>query len=121
MYTALVLDAASVAALAAAFNTPEGWEELCHHMTLHMGGHKSGKDPELGEGFELTVVGVGENPHGNCRAVAVVTDCPSKNAQKHVTLCVNRAQGGKPFFSNKIEKWETTAPIVLHGTVQECA
>ena len=51
-------------------------------------------------------------------AVGVVSPVPSKNDIKHITLAVNRKEGGKPFFSNKLKDWNSVAPLVLKGLVK---
>lgn len=45
---------------------------------------------------------------------------PSKNEVPHVTVAVNRKEGGKPFMSNQIENWEELEePLTLYGKVKE--
>ena len=54
-------------------------------------------------------------------AIAVKVDgYPSKNPIPHITLAVNRAQGGKPVMSNDIKNWEKfEGELTLSGKVVE--
>jgi len=65
----------------------------------------------------MTVSSLGQDD--KVMAAGVNTNVPSKNQIKHITIAVNRAGGGKPFHSNKLENWTPTQPIELHGTIAE--
>ena len=52
-------------------------------------------------------------------AVGVSSPIPSKNEIKHITLAVNRKNGGKPFLSNKLKQWSPTNPLTLKGIIKE--
>ena len=126
-YSGVVLDEPSKQKLLA-LDIPEGWETVAHHMTITMGPltHPKGKHDfsttyPVGTEIELPVVAIGRDE----RAMAVKVDAPSPIKTKswpHVTVAVNRAEGGKPFNSNKIPEENFDAPpkkIVLSGIVQE--
>lgn len=122
MYTAVVLDKESRQRLVRRFAhlIPAEWEIVAHHMTINMGPITKGPaEPTLlDQHAELTVVSVAADD--KVMAVGVTSDVPSKNEKKHITLAVNRAGGGKPFLSNKLENWEPLSdPFDLYGTVQE--
>ena len=123
MYTALVLTEPSRRALLNHFQgvIPAAWEVLCHHMTINMGTADSGPltqtDFELNQKVELTVLSYAYD--GLVMAAGVQSDVPSVNQQKHITLAVNRAEGGKPFLSNKLTNWQPTTPLKLQGTIEE--
>lgn len=122
MYTALVLDKDSRKRLINRFIhlIPKEWSIIAHHMTINMGPIRKGPaDPTLlGQSAELTVVSVAADDL--VMAVGVKSDVPSKNDRPHITLAVNRAAGGKPVMSNKLENWESLAdPFDLFGTIQE--
>ena len=126
-YSGVVLDEASKQKLLA-LEIPEGWEPVAHHMTITMGSliHKKGKHDfseayPIGSVVELPVVAVGRDE----RAMAVQVQAPGEINKKisspHITVAVNRAEGGKPFHSNKIpqENFEPLSGITLRGSVEE--
>lgn len=98
----------------------QGWDTICHHLTLNMGGLK---DMELaGDRVSLFITAVGYNE----TAVAFRVDKHSRagklssNEIPHVTLLVDRKNGGKPVHSNNITNWTPVKfEIVLDGTIQE--
>jgi hypothetical protein len=118
-YTAIVLNPESHGRLLAAFPPPPGWEAIAHHMTINMGELKDElNDPAiLGQPAKMTVTHVGRDERVS--AVAVDTPINSQNEIKHITVAVNRAGGGKPFHSNKIQEWTPVESMVLSGVVQE--
>lgn len=119
MYSAIVLNDKSHKKLVEAFSKdiPENWEILAHHMTIKLG---SLKEPfkEL-DSMEAKMVVT----HFACDdlvcAVKVETEVPSKNSLKHITLAVNRNEGGKPSMSNNLKDWQVVVPVVVFGTVKE--
>ena len=125
-YSGVVLDEPSKQKLLA-LDIPEGWEPVAHHMTITMGplAHPKGKHDfsttyPAGAEIELPVIAVGKDE----RAMAVKVEAPNPIKTKswpHVTVAVNRADGGKPFHSNKIpeENFQPLSGIILKGTVQE--
>tara|TARA_R100000234_G_scaffold103753_1_gene73326 strand:+ start:173 stop:616 length:444 start_codon:yes stop_codon:yes gene_type:complete len=125
-YSGVVLDEPSKQKLLA-LDIPEGWEPIAHHMTITMGPlmhpkgkHDFSKTYPVGTEVELPVIAVGLDE----RAMAVKVEAPNPIKTKsfpHVTVAVNRAEGGKPFHSNKIpeENFQPLSGIVLKGTVQE--
>ena len=122
MYTALVLDKESKHRLIRRFAhlIPPEWKIFGHHMTVNIGTIDKGPAGPalLDQPAELTVVSVAADE--KVMAVGVTSDVPSKNAQKHITIAVNYAAGGKPFHSNTLENWELLPEqIDLFGTIQE--
>jgi hypothetical protein len=94
-------------------------------MTINMGGPENGPaNGMLGSRGELWVTAIGID--NRVLAVAVETEIPSKNAQKHVTIAVNRRDGGKPVHSNELDFVYPDSDLrrselyknPLHGTVQ---
>lgn len=119
-YSAVVLDERSRQLLKTQFgqNLPEGWEWVCHHMTICMGPITDNAIREkIGQTVTLAVelLGVSE------LAMAVkVVGFYTTNKIPHITLGVNRQGGGKPKDSNAITDWSKVATdIRLTGTVQE--
>lgn len=119
-YTAVVLSRESHELLLSKFakDIPDHWERIAHHLTINMGRSDEGPAKHLlGETVEMTVVSLAKN--AKVIAVGVETACPSTNERKHVTIAVNRLAGGKPFHSNKLEKWEPIEPFKISGVVAE--
>lgn len=119
-YTGIILGPADQQKLLSQFRhlIPSTWEPLAHHMTINLGSASNGPAAaQLGEIAQLTVISVAQDD--KVIAVSVVTNVPSINKKKHITLAVNRAGGGKPQHSNNLTNWQTVPPLELHGTIQE--
>lgn len=131
-YSAVVLDERSRERLLRKFQDmiPEGWEvlgdpnkagynpEIDHlHMTINMGEINPDLEKYLGMPVSLSIVSFGQDD----KVMAVgVTGFDSANAKPHITLAVNRREGGKPFMSNNIERWDNiNRPLRVIGKVKE--
>ena len=113
-YTAIVLDESSRDNLVGM--APEGWEVVAHHMTINIGSPNEGPAADmLGECVDMKMVTVARD--NLVLAVGVETKAPSLNKIKHITIAVNRVEGGKPFFSNKLREWQPVEPVALRGVV----
>jgi hypothetical protein len=101
-YSAVVLDEVSSNRLKQEFGNmvPDGWEYLGHHMTIKMGELPVMFKSRIGESVELIVEKIGMDDRA--MAVKVLDGGLSTNKLPHITLAVNRKNGGKPFHSNKI-------------------
>jgi hypothetical protein len=94
-----------------------GWEMVCHHMTIKYPGTpefvKQYLDTE--QHLEVTHVGISD------KVVAVrVVGFPSENKIPHITVAVNVRGGGKPAMSNMIKDWVAVENgPKLRGTVKE--
>jgi len=122
MYTAVVLDELSQSNLISHFvsQVPDGWEMICHHMTINLGKAVDGPAADLlGNYAKLIVTKVGQSD--KVIAVEVETDVPSKKSPKHITVALNRVAGGKPKDSNNLQSWTPIPSIQLSGVVQEVA
>jgi hypothetical protein len=123
MYTALVLTPQSHQWLVSHFREiiPSTWIVYCHHMTINMGNGTSGplaaSQFNLEEEAELTVISLAYD--NKVIAAGVDTKVPSDNKIKHITIAVDRAEGGKPFHSNQLTNWNPTSPINLRGIIKE--
>lgn len=119
VYTAVALDATSRERLLGAVTIPEGWKTYAEHMTVDLKPLAKSMAAELGgQTKSLTVVALGISEAA--MAIEVMTDAPSKNTRKHITIAV--APGCKPRQSSDIESWDTTHAVVglpLHGVVRE--
>lgn len=121
-YTAVVLDDKSHARLVEIFGPTwedeRGWETIAHHMTMNMGNIKPGWQHWLGKTVSLKVVAYAGN--NKVKAVQVETSVPTDNKIAHVTLAVNRGNGGKPVMSNQLTNWSPVKnEIYLSGVVEE--
>ena len=117
-YSAVVLDESSRQRLLNRFGSyiPEGWEVIAHHMTINMGEIAPELEQYLGMTVELTVEDIAMDD----KVMAVgVGGFHTKNEKPHITLAVNRVNGGKPFMSNKLENWNKVKPLFLKGKVTE--
>jgi hypothetical protein len=119
-YTAVILDEKSRSFLATEFKhlIPEGWEWIAHHMTICLGSlNDEIRKDLLGYQAHLMVESFGIND----KVMAVgVSGMLSNNKKPHITLAVNRADGGKPYMSNGITEWtEVSNNLILTGIVEE--
>ena len=127
-YTALVLDQASHAKLAAL--APEGWKVFSHHMTIINPPNQKRRLPGrwLGQEMCVKVVGIAQDR----MVMTAIVDLegvplPMKGPEyPHVTIATNPAEGGKPSFSNWKFKpvfdehnFEAIDPITVCGTIEE--
>lgn len=118
-YSAVVLDESSRSKLLEHLgnNIPKDFEAIAHHMTINMGEINPEYERYLGMKIRLRVVSVGFSD----MAMAVgVEGFPTVNKIPHITVAVNRKEGGKPFMSNKITNWKPVQfSLELKGTVEE--
>ncbi len=100
---------------------PADWMVYGHHMTINMGNAEAGplaqSTFEIGQSAELTIITYAYDTL--VMAAGIDSEIPSTNAVKHITLAVNKTEGGKPFYSNKLTNWEPTTPFKLLGTIKE--
>jgi hypothetical protein len=125
-YTAIVLDEESRNKILNDIIIPDGWEEICHHLTIRMGDKLTDADRKMLKDktpWKMKGVAVG-TLEGQVRALRisyVEGGWISENDTPHITLAVNREAGGKPFMSNKIDVWEKLARrIDLVGFLEIC-
>ena len=118
-YSAIVLDDQSHNKLVKVFSKmiPEGWEVIADHVTLNMGNIKPEYEQDLGKQINLNVIDYAIDD----KVMAVgVEGYQTSNAKAHITLAVNRQDGGKPFMSNKLQDWKSLGfPLKLTGIVTE--
>jgi hypothetical protein len=92
------------------------WEILCHHMTINLGPLPDNKREEIGKIVELTA---SEIAYNDKVAAVKVSGYESKNANPHITIAVNRSNGGKPVMSNELQNWQKIPPFTIKGTITE--
>lgn len=119
MFASVVLDDTSKSVLLKTIGhmIPEGWDVIAHHMTINFGkGLPEDLKDDLGKMVQLRAVSVGLSD----MAMAVgVEGYHSDNAKPHITIAVNRSEGGKPKDSNLIKDWSNILNINLKGKVTE--
>jgi len=90
-------------------------------MTIKLGGLEDGcqekQDMEEGKKIHLNVVDYAMDD----KVMAVgVKGYSSTNEKPHITIAVNRANGGKPYLSNKLTDWRKIGfSFELTGYVEE--
>jgi hypothetical protein len=118
-YSAVVLDNRSKQRLIEKFKSiiPEDFEILADHMTINMGELDNKYEKFLGLPVHLSVNEIATND----KVIAVgVSGFESENAKSHITLAVNRKNGGKPMMSNTLTNWtKLKIPLLLTGKVTE--
>jgi hypothetical protein len=118
-YSAVVLDEQSRERLINRFKSiiPEGFEIIAHHMRINMGEIDPDYEKYLGLPVRLTVEDIAMDD----KVIAVgVSGFKTHNPKAHITLAVNRANGGKPVMSNNLRNWEKIRrPLSLTGKVTE--
>lgn len=118
-YSAVVLDNNSRQRLIERFKDiiPEGWTILADHMTINLGEIDSKYEKYLGFPIRLSVNDVAMDD----KVIAVgVTGFESFNTKPHITLAINKENGGKPMMSNKLINWENLKrPLLITGKVTE--
>jgi len=93
------------------------WEILAHHMTINMGPLKEEYRPLLGQSFDLLVTHVGYTD--KVIAVKVETQFVTKNKDPHITIAINKKEGGKPVMANEITEWIPIFPFEVEGKLEE--
>ena len=118
-YSAIVLDDSSRQRLIDKFKNiiPEGFEIIAHHMTINLGEIDPEYEKYLGLAVRLTVNDIAMDD----KVIAVgVSGFNTRNPKAHITLAVNRANGGKPVMSNNLTNWERLRrPLSLRGKVTQ--
>jgi hypothetical protein len=118
-YSAVVLDNNSRQRLINRFKSiiPEDWKIIADHMTINMGEIDPEYQKYLGLPVRLSVDDIAMDD----KVIAVgVSGFKTNNPKAHITLAVNRAEGGKPMMSNKLTNWERIRrPLSLTGKVTE--
>lgn len=117
-YTAIVLNTSDRAKLLGIFAVPEGFDAVCHHMTINLGGARNGPAQAfLGQVVKMKVMSIASND--KVIALGVETNVPSVNFRKHITFAVNKSAGGKPKDSNQLYQWDLIPSIEVSGVVTE--
>ncbi len=122
-YSGVVLDDKSRTKLIKIFQPmiPKDWEIIAHHMTIKLGALEDGsqekQDMEDKKEIHLNVIDYAMDD----KVMAVgVKGYPSTNTKPHITIAVNRAEGGKPFMSNKLTDWRKIGfSFELTGKIEE--
>ncbi|MEC7985637.1 MAG: hypothetical protein VX278_10775 [Myxococcota bacterium] len=129
-YSAVVLDEKSHELLISKFeeSIPKGWEVIAHHMTITLGPLRNAKGKydmseqyPLGAPFSLNVIRMGRDDRAMAVEIRLPEGYSTRSQYPHITVAVNRKEGGKPWHSNQIDKgcFEDCAPFTLTGIVEE--
>ena len=119
-YSAIVLDDNSRQRLIERFKNiiPEGWDIIAHHMTINLNDIDPEYEKYLGLAVRLTVNDIAMDD--KVIAVGVSSGINTYNAKAHITLAVNKANGGKPVMSNNLTNWEKLRrPLLLRGKITQ--
>ena len=119
-YSAVVLDDNSRQRLIERFKNiiPEGWDIIADHMTVNLGEIDPEYEKYLGLAVRLTVNDIAMDD--KVIAVGVSSGINSHNTKAHITLAVNKANGGKPVMSNYLTNWEKLRrPLLLRGKITQ--
>ena len=98
-----------------------GWEMICHHMTVSMGNAPEFIKQYLGtkQKLDITHYGISDKAIA-VRVVGFYVDPGEINRKPHITVAVNRRNGVEPIDSNKITNWTLVDGLVtLSGEVKE--
>jgi len=118
-YSAVVLDKESRSKLIESLSglIPNGYDIIAHHMTINLGEIKGEYKKDLGS--KVTLVADKYSIDDKVMAV-MVSGYYTKNKIPHITIGVNRSNGGKPVMSNNLVNWiDLEKPIELTGYVKE--
>jgi len=114
-YTALVLSRPDHERLLEVFpSQEEGWEPIAHHVTINLGSYK-GNRQLLGQKFVIGILSTCSNDLVSACRVSLPEGISSANPVPHITMYVNKAAGGKPAMSNKLD-W--SQEVRLRGALQ---
>jgi tRNA nucleotidyltransferase/poly(A) polymerase len=116
-YSGVILNEESRKLLKKYIPYPKDWEFIGHHMTINMGPLKEESKPLLDQPFDLLVTHIGQTD--KVVAVKVESEIKTQNKIPHITIAVNRMEGGKPVMSNDITEWSPIYPFEVEGKVEE--
>jgi hypothetical protein len=119
-YSAIVLDDNSRQRLIERFKNiiPEGWDIIADHMTVNLGEIDPEYEKYLGLAVRLTVNDIAMDD--KVIAIGVSSGINAHNPKAHITLAVNRTNGGKPVMSNNLTNWEKLRrPLLLRGKITQ--
>jgi hypothetical protein len=95
-------------------------EVFAHHMTIKMGPLEGEDRSEIGKTVKLRVISKASDDKVQAVGVQQMGGPKSQNKIPHITISVNRENGGKPFLSNKLTNWERIDNVIdLEGIVTE--
>jgi len=118
-YSAVVIDDRSRYRLIQKFKDiiPTEFEIVAHHMTINQGEIDPDYADYLGMTIRLTINDIAMND----MVIALgVTGFYSENPKPHLTLAVNRDEGGKPMMSRDLTNWEKLKrPFYITGRISE--
>jgi len=117
-YSAIVLDKLSKDKVLSLFGSeiPEGWEIICHHITINLGPLQQNFGYIAGDVVSSKIISLGISN----KAVAVEVDAKTMNKHSHITIAIDRNGGAFPKDSNNIENWyPVEGNLIVSGIVEE--
>lgn len=118
-YTGIVLDDRSKERIIKELDDliPDDWEPVIHHMTVNMGEAKPEHVKYLN--FPINLYGTHVGMNNNAMAIAV-DGFDSDNETPHITVAINKVNGGKPKDSKTIDEWKPLRrKLRLKGYLEE--
>lgn len=119
LYSGIVLDDNSRNMIYKLFKKfiPSDWEFIGHHMTINLGELNSENKKNINKRVDLTVNSIAWDD----KVIALGVDGYNvTNKHPHVTLAVNRHNGGSPKMSNDLKIWNKLKnKIKISGIVEE--
>jgi hypothetical protein len=97
---------------------PEGWDVIAHHMTICLGCTPPKRVVnDLGKTKLVRITHIGKSD----KALAVAVEgYYSEKSPAHITIAVNRKEGGKPRDADGITEWvKIKSRIQVSGTISE--
>jgi len=120
-YSAIILDDKSRKELLSLFkkyNIPKDWEPSAHHMTIKMGELED--KSLLHKKIKLKAYAIGINDKVASVGVESPIEYYEEDVIPHITLAINRENGGTPKDSKNISKWKNIGrPFYIIGRVEE--
>lgn len=118
-YSAVVLDDESRTKLITSLSSliPEGWKLVAHHMTINLGNINDEFIDDINKSVQLTAYEYAIDD----KVMAVkVNGYSTLNKIPHITIAVNKKNGGKPVMSNYLTEWKVLKDTIqLTGIVSE--
>jgi len=119
LYSAVVLDEASIEIIKEKVVIPKDFLFMAHHCTIVLGELPEDWKGRIGEEVSLNCDSIGMTD--KALALKVSNFKRLMSGTTHITVAINEVNGGKPKDSNLITDWSFKLPtgLILTGTIQE--
>jgi len=98
---------------------PNGWEVVAHHMTIEFPAKSHPLEGAYRLVYPIAFACDGKVCAVKLKGVGIAKE--SKNETPHITIAVNRAEGGKPVMSNNLTDWQKIPECLIGGFVEICS